>query len=80
MPVSASRIAFPRLGSFSNIVDVIVATDDQVDTVRILHPIFVGHRSQLICECDILLVSYIPMTDGRTFGTRQWVRAIMMST
>ena len=45
MPVSASGIAFPRLGSFSNIVDVVMATDDQVDTVRILHAFFVGYSS-----------------------------------
>lgn len=45
MPVSASRIAFPRLGSFSDIVDVIVATYYQIDTVRILHAVFVGYSS-----------------------------------
>ena len=59
MTIPASNIAFPGLGAFADIVDMIMTADDQVDSMAIFDSVLVCHGSKLVCQGDILIISFV---------------------
>lgn len=58
---------------------MVMSTDDEVDAVLVLD-IAVRDGTKLIAELDILRSVTAVGNHQLTFGTREWVMAMMMST
>jgi hypothetical protein len=67
--ISRSYVTFPRRGTLSDVVDMVVTTDDEIHTVLILNVLFVGHSSESVCQVDVLLSAHhIPSKDVTHIG------------
>jgi hypothetical protein len=56
--IPSTHVAFPRLCSFANVVDMVVTTNDQIHSMGVLNSIFVRYRAELVGESDILIISF----------------------
>jgi hypothetical protein len=46
--IPTTYITLPRFGTFTDIIDMVMTTDNQIDSMGVLYSVFISHSAQLV--------------------------------